>query len=231
MRILFDNLIFNATLSADTVDANYPITNLQNDSLKKIYKATQASAVITATLSEDSSINSVYIGYTNAAGAVLAMYNSSGTLLGTKTITVTRGGLSFTSVSDVSYVTLTLSGSDIIYLGGFGLGYNFTMPNPVNDLILKPIDNSVVNYSLDGQLYQNKVDLLFYIEPTYSFESVDTYNEILLKFSDLEHPAWVEPYEENTGIINPMWCKITMGDDPTQTWGWYSWTHTYREVR
>lgn len=231
MRILFANDLYDATLSADSENANYPVTNLQNDSLKKIFKAEAASVVITATLAEVEALNCVYIGYTNASAAVAALYDESDVLLKSVTLSPTRGGLSFASTSDVSYLTLTLAGSADIYLGGFGFGLNYSMPDPNNDLILKPIDNTTINYSNDGQLYQNHVDILHEIDATYSFQYIDTFNEILAKWEALRHPVWVEPYEENIGMINPMWCKITMDDSPTQTWGWYAWAHNYREVR
>ena len=231
MRILFNNLIYSSTLTADTVNANYPLTNLQNDSIKKIYKSTTTGAVITATMSSVGSINCAYMGYTNATAATLAMYSSGNVLLGTVALDVTKGGKSFTTVSSVSYVKLTLAGSDTVYLGGFGFGLNYKMPNPTNDLVLKPIDNSTRNYSDDGQLYINRVNILHQLDVTYSLESIDTYNAIMAKWEALIHPAWVEPYEENTGMINPMFCDITMDDSPTQSWKYYTWAHNYREVR
>ena len=231
MRILFNNLIYASTLSADTVNANYPLTNLQNDSLKKIYKATATSAVITITLGTVSVVNSCYFGYTNASAAVLTLYNSSNTLLRTVTLDTTRGGATFTATSNVSYAKLTLTASSVVYLGGVGIGNNYTMPDPTNDIVLKPIDNSTRNYSDDGQLYINRVNILHQMDVTYSLESIDTYNAIMAKWEALVHPAWVEPYEENTGIINPMFCDITMDDSPTQSWKFYTWAHNYREVR
>ena len=231
MRILFNNLLYNSTLSADTVNANYPLSNLKSDHLKKIYQATTTSAVITITIGAASQVNSCYIGFTNATSAVLALYNSSDVLLRTVSLNVSRGGGIFTTTQNVSYAKLTLAGSNTIYLGTIGIGYAYKMPDPNNDIVLKPIDNSDREYSTDGQLYINRADILHQIDATYSFESIDTYNEIIALWEDLQHPAWVDPYEENTGSINPMFCDITMDDSPTQTWGWYVWSHNYREVR
>jgi hypothetical protein len=231
MRILFNNLLYNSTISADTVNANYPLSNLKSDHLKKIYQATTTSAVITITLGAVSQVNSCYIGYHNASSAVLALYNSSDVLLRTVSLNVNRGGGIFTTTQNVSYAKLTLAGSNTIYLGTIGIGYAYKMPDPNNDIVLKPIDNSDREYSTDGQLYINRADILHQIDATYSFEDIDTYNEILALWEDLQHPAWVDPYEENTGSINPMFCDITMDDSPTQTWGWYVWSHNYREVR
>lgn len=231
MRILFDNLIYGSTLAADSVNGNYPLSNLKSDHLKKIYKATSTSAVITVTLGAVSQINSCYIGYTNATSAVLAMYNSDAVLLETAVISTARGGKFFTDVSNASYATLTLTGSATIYAGSIGIGYAYKMPDPVNDIVLKPIDNSDREYSTDGQLYINRANILHQIDATYAFESIDTYNEILAMWEDLQHPVWVDPYENSTGRINPMFCDMTMDDSPAQEWGRYTWAHNYREVR
>jgi hypothetical protein len=231
MRILFNNLLYNATLTADTVNANYPLSNLKSDHLKKPYKATATSANITITFSAVSSVNCCYIGYTNATAAVVNLYASGGGLLKTETLDTDRGGGVFTSVSSVAYAVLTLAGTATIYLGTVGIGSAYKMPLMNNDVVLKPIDGSDREYSTDGQLYINRANILHQLDVTYSFENVDTYNEILALWESLEHPAWVDPYEENTGMINPMFCDITMDDSPTQTWRWYTWAHNYREVR
>lgn len=231
MRILFDNEIFDATLSADTVNANYPVTNLQNESVEKIYMSTTTTAVITATLSATGTVNCAYIGNTNATTATLALYDSSDTLLDTITLDTSRGGCSFTAVDSVSYVLLTLAGSDTIYLGAFGFGDNYTTPDPQNDVVSKPIDKSTRNISNGGQLYINRVGIRHQLDITYGYQAIDKYNEILALWEDLEHPVWVDVFEENTGMINPMWCDMTMDDSPERSGGLYTWTHTFEEIK
>lgn len=231
MRILFNDLIYNATLAADTADGNYPVTNLQSDFQAKLYKATQASAVITMTLPSVSTINCCYFGLTNATSAVLTLYSSGNVLLGTVTLDVSRGGKSFASVSSVAYAKLTLAGSATIYLGNIGIGYNYTMPEPDAGIVLTPIDNNSYDYSDYGQSYVNYIDTCYQIEPQYSRVDVDKYNAITLLVDSLRHPAWVDPYEENTGIINPMWCQIIKDTEPSQLGRLYTFTHTYRQVK
>ena len=231
MRILFDNLIFDATLTADSVDANYPLTNLQNESCKKIYKATATSVVITVTLKAVSTVNCFYFGYTNATAVTLALYNASDVLLKTVTLNASHGGATFATTYTVSYAKLTLAGADIIYMGIIGIGNNYKMPDPYNDVILKPIDNSKRKYSGDGQKYVNYVNILHQMHITYKMKTLDIYTAVMAKWEVLRHSAWVEPYEENTGIINPMFCEITMDDSPEQSDRLYTWKHNYREVR
>lgn len=233
MRILFDDLIYGSTVTADTEDANYPAINLQNDRMKKIYKATSTSSVITVVFDSVTSVNCCYLAFTNATSAILRLYNTSSVLLSTITVSLSRGGQTFTSVSGVASATLTISGSDTIYLGVFGIGESYKMPDPTDGFLLRPIDSSDIDYSTGGQKYFNPVPIRHYIEPQYSFQSVDMFNEILLKWETLHDTgrnAWVDPFEDNTGKMNPMWCHVDMSSDPKTSWGYYNWTHTYTEV-
>ena len=231
MIVLFDNLIYDATISTDTVDANYPETNLQNDSPSKIYKATQDSAVITIKLDEDSTINCFYLANTNATSASITLYDSDNTLLDTQAVDVDRGGASFTSVEDVSYMILSLSGSDIIYLGNIGTGSNYTMPNPLNDVIPAPIDNTVRNISDSGVGFFNRVPIQ--ISFSTNFENINRtlYNTIFALWAGLEHPVWVDVYENYDGIMNPMFADMSMDDSPSHKYKRDSMTFNFQEMK
>lgn len=231
MIVLFNNLIYNATISADTVDSSYPVTNLQNDEPSKLYKANQASAVITLTLADTSTINCLYLANTNATGASLGLYNASNTLLDTQTVDVDRGGACFVGVSDVSYMILTLSGSDTVYLGGIGTGAKYQMPNPLNDVIPLPIDNTVRNISDSGTGFFNRVPIRIAISTNFANIARTLYNEIFGLWAALAHPVWVDVYENYTGIINPMFADMAMGNSPTHKYKRDAMTFNFQEMK
>ena len=231
MIVLFNNLIYNATISADTVDSSYPVTNLQNDEPSKIYKANQASAVITLTLADTSTINCLYLANTNATSASLGLYDSSDTLLDTQTIDVDRCGACFTSITDVSYMILTLSGSDTIYLGCIGTGAKYQMPDPLNDVIPKPIDNTVRNISDSGVGFFNRVPIQVSISTNFANISRTLYNEIFNLWAALEHPVWVDVREDYNGIIDPMFADMTMDKTPTHKYKRDSMTFNFQEMK
>ena len=231
MIVLFNNLIYNATISTDTVDANYPVTNLQNDEPSKIYKATQASAVITITLSDTSTINCLYLANTNATGAVASFYDSDNNLQGSTVIDVDRGGACFTSVGYVDKIILTLSGSDAVYLGCIGTGAKYQMPNPLNDVLPKPIDNTVRNISDSGTGFFNRVPIQIAISTNFANIARTLYNEIFGLWAALAHPVWVDVREDYNGIINPMFADMTMDKTPTHKYKRDAMTFNFQEMK
>ena len=231
MIVLFNNLIYDSTISSDTVDANYPVTNLQNDEPSKIYKANQASAVITLTLADISTINCLYLANTNATGASLGLYNASNTLLDTQTVDVDRGGACFTSVTDVSYMILTLSGSDTIYLGCIGTGAKYQMPNPLNDVLPLPIDNTTRKISPSGTGFFNRVPIQISLSTNFANITRTLYNEIFNLWASLAHPVWVDVREDYDGIINPMFADMTMDKTPTHKYKRDAMTFNFQEMK
>ena len=231
MRVLFDNLIFSSSVSADNENANYPVTNLQSAHLTKIYKSTTTGAAITITFPTVQTVNCCYIGFTNASAATVALYNASDTLIKTVTLDTLRGGKTFTAALLVKYAIVTLAASDTLYVGTIGIGNNYTMPDPDNGIIAKPVDRSSRDFSNGGQLYANYRAVVQQIDATYSQLLSGTYNEIFALFAAARHPVWIDVYEENTGIINPLYCDMTMDSDPNQSWKRYQMKFTFIEVR
>lgn len=231
MRVLFDNLIYDSTITADTENTSYPLTNLQNDTPSKIYKATQSSAVITIIPYDVSTINCLYLTNTNATNAVLTMYDYTDTLLDTQTVDIDRNGASFTSVGSVSYMILTLSGTDTIYLGGIGTGSNYTTPKPLNNILPLPLDNSTRNISDSGVLFINRVAIRTKLVANFENLTRVIYDEMFGLWADLSHPVWVDVYENYTGIINPIFADMTMNATPIHVYKRDAMTFNFEEVR
>jgi hypothetical protein len=231
MRILFDNLIFTSSVSADDVNANYPVTNLQAAHLTKIYKSTTTGAEVTITFQTVQTVNCCYIGFTNASAATVALYNASDTLIKTVTLDTSRGGKTFTAALLVKYAIVTLAASDVLYVGTIGIGNNYTMPDPDNNIVAKPVDRTSRDFSNGGQLYANYRDVVQQIDATFSQLLSGTYNEIFALFAARRHSLWIDIYEENTGIIKPLYCDMTTNGDPSQSWKKYQMKFTFIEVR
>lgn len=231
MRILFDNLIFSSSLSASDANANFPVTNLKAAHLTKIYKSTTTGAAITITFPTAQTVNCCYVGYTNASAVSVALYNASDVLLQTIVLDAARGGKTFAAVPLVKYAVVTLASSETLYVGTIGIGRNYTMPNPDNNIVAKPVDRSTREYSNGGQLYVNHCGIVQQIDATFSELLSDTYNEIFALWAALRHPVWIDIYEDNTGIINPLYCDMTMDEDPSQAWKKYQMKFTFTEVR
>jgi len=231
MRVLFNNLIYDATLTATYADGNYPVTNLIASAVKKIYKSTEVSDMITIIFDDAQTIDSCFVGYTNATNIVLSLYDSDSNLQYSTYISTDKLGKVFTPVGCVSYATLTFTSSDTLYVGTIGIGESYTMPDPDDGIVAKPIDNSTREFSTGGQLFINRVPIRKTFDTTISNILVDDYNAIFALWANLEHPVWVDVYEETSGIINPIFADVVMGEDPTQSWKRYALTLTFTEVK
>ena len=217
MRILFDNILLSSTLSSINPNVSYPIDNIKDDFLKVIYKATATTDTVTIDFASIKSIDCFYIGFTNASGITLRLYSALDVLLATKTINPATSGGVFSQVNDAAYATVSLSATDNLYIGSIGIGNTYTMPNPLNSVIKKKVDNSKNYISPDGQYSVNRIPWLRSVETKHYVIGIDLYNEIYALFSGIEHPVWVDVYEELNSAINPMYSIVSFDPD-SQSW-------------
>jgi hypothetical protein len=200
MRILFDNLIFTATLSAGGTSINYPLSNLVHSFLVKKFQQTvdgtpivtyedtpityegedvtfrgmDDNDALTLTWDNDKIIDFIGIGYSNALYFTLRLYNSSDEIMFTKEFTSDEMGAIFTPVSGVRKAKIFLDDDTdpmTVYVGKVGIGKTYTMPDPINDWDSEITDNSFGTTGTDGQIQGQ------YIEPyeAYTFNfAIDT---------------------------------------------------------
>lgn len=213
MRILFNNLTNRAALSADTENLHYPVSNLKHPFLKKIYKATQNAATITIAFSADVTIDCCFLGFTNAASALLRCYSATDVLLATEAIKASTGGNVFARVAGVRYCTIGFSATAPVYLGNIGLGESYVMPDPLSSLIPDFVDNTEQSTSADGQVMINKVKWLKLIEPDFFADGFDEYNYIYEQFAAVDRPVWVAPFEYTTGVLDPFYAAVKFKAD------------------
>jgi hypothetical protein len=234
MKILFDNLLWSASLSALHENTGYPVTNLRHVFLKKIFKSTAISDTVTIAFASDKIIDSCYLGFTNAASATLTLYNSSMTLLATKTIDIPTLAVSFAAVSGVRYakIAITATSPALAYLGTAALGEAFTMPDPINDWTPGFVDNSTSEESDDGQYLLNKIPWLR--APVFNFfvESLTDYQEIFDLVAAVERPVFIDPFESNKSMMLPIYGIFSGGiSDPVKSDNIFTFSLNVREVR
>ena len=230
MRILFDNELINAVVTYVTENPNYPLFNLKDNFLKRIYKGTDLSEIITITFSTARSIDCCYIGYTNANTATLRLYSVTSVLLDTQTVNIANNGGVFSTVENVKYCTLTLGATANVYIGTIGIGDSYTLPDPLNNVMKDYIDNSSEYLSKDGQYAKNKIQWLKKVETDHYVLSMDDYNIIYALFADNERPVWVDIYESLDYGISPFYAKIDFKAN-NQSWRKYNFSVTSTEAR
>lgn len=209
MRILFDNKLNSATLSALHANSLYPVTRLKDTFLKRIYKSTQPSDEITITFASEIKVDSIYIGFTNALTASVVLKSSTDTTIYSGTLNIHRGGGIITPTTGVKSAVITFSGTENIYLGTIGIGDSYTMPDPLNDIIKGFVDNSKSYQSDDGQYAVNKIAWLRSVKASFATtDDIDLYNEIYLLFASVDRPIWLDCFENVDGALNPMYCSV-----------------------
>jgi hypothetical protein len=157
MKILFENKIQNTGIVSLNADGNYPVDNVKDIFLRRIYKSTTVSDALTITFPTDTEINCFYILHTNAT-ATIRLYNGV-TLLSTLT------GLT----NHFSTVTVTKIEVDIIaptqaYIGEIGVGIERDILKPSSFWDENYEDRSLVSESDTGQVLQE------YVEPLYIYQ-------------------------------------------------------------
>ena len=213
MKILFDNLLWNATLSALHADAGYPVTNLRHFFLKKLFKSTAVSDTVTISFTVDKSIDCCYLALTNAATATLKLYSAAMALLATKTIDIATLAVSFAAVSGVRYATIELAATSpaLVYLGTAALGVAYTMPDPRHDWKTGYVDNSVASESADGQYLVNKASVLRAYDLNFFVQDLAEYLEIFALVTAMERPVFVDLFEGARTTALPMYSILDGG--------------------
>lgn len=248
MKILFENLLHTATLSAGGTSVNYPPTNLKHHILKKKFQQTVAISggsmsdadALTLTWAADKTIDFIAVGYTNAATLTLKLYDSSDTLLDTQVFTSPSLGKSFTAVAGVRYVKLLMHDGSAdnpmtLYLGGLGIGQGYTMPYPRYEWGNGLLDNSFGDVTIDGQVSGQYVEPLRILK--FSFVTPDRYVFLYIlgqvKAFGKYTPLWLLPFPDALATVPALYATIPGGlenqdrDDARQ----YTFDLTFQEAR
>ena len=127
MRILANNLLETATVTATNENASKPVDNLWNKWRDLPFASTSTSSVITAEWDADITVNCV--GFADAqstapTGISVALYNSSDVLLATWTLSVlyNHDVEYFTQQTTVRKAVITLTGASEFELGVLSIG-------------------------------------------------------------------------------------------------------------
>lgn len=233
MRILFDNLLSSATLSArGTVSVNYPLANLTHPFLVKRFQQIVSGETVydpedpwgdgltddvTLTWTTDQTIDTIILGYTNCVNFTLKLFSSAGVLLDTQTFTSAEMGKTFSPVSQVRYVKLKMDDGTAVYpmtvyLGGLGIGTSFAMPDPVADWEPGFEDNSFGQSTIDGQVLGQYVEPLKVYSFNFFSESFAEYKaiEALLADAGKLTPLFIAPTEEDMTFIPPLYATVQL---------------------
>lgn len=135
MRVLYDNLLEAAALSATNEDPNYPVENVYTTTLLTRFQADTNSSVITCTLAEASTISCFAFGNHNINTLAIKLTDS---LAAETTYNYTASDLRFsesvtremvyeTAVEDIVEIEYTITSVSTLYIGGLAAGQYLQM--------------------------------------------------------------------------------------------------------
>jgi hypothetical protein len=215
MKILFDNALASATLSSLYASPNYPAANLQHRFLKKRFQAIVGSDTIRMEWATAKTVNSVFVGYTNATAFVLRLYDAGAALLATHSFTSSDLASHFASVSGVRAAELDVSNAlSSVYVGGIGIGEAYTMPDPRNDWNDGLLDNSLVSSSADGQVSANMIESLRSMPFNFFTVGREDFIAIRALVAPVNKgvPLWVDPFHLDHSKLLPIYSTIEIGN-------------------
>ena len=136
MRILYNNLLEDASNSATNEDANYPIDNVTDTTLLTEFRATTNSSVITCTLDEASTISTFAFGNHNIDTLQITLTDS---VAGTTVYNYTAADLRFsaavtqkivyeTAETDIVEIEYDITSVATLFIGGLSAGQYLQMP-------------------------------------------------------------------------------------------------------
>lgn len=212
MKILFDNKMKDATITALAPNANYPASNVGHIFAKVKYKGVGYSDTITCLFDDDISVDSFWYTYTNATAMEVRLYSSASVLLDTITVncSLDSGAEYFTQIDGVRWIEIDVSCgvTEDIYLGAVALGLAQDFPYPLSTFDKQLDDRSGKTVSSDGQTSYHYIKPLRAYE--LSFQKVkrnSVFHGIVNLFEAVgSGHIWVDIAEEGHSVYPPLYC-------------------------
>lgn len=165
MIILWDNKIIDATLTADTENENYPLTNLQDTVIAKRYRST-ADNVIVKSSTQTRATYFCILGHNLSAGAVITLQGNNTDSWGSPSFSQTVEWDSAIIIHNFTQATYNYwrvvitdddTGTDgYIEIGLLYLGTALQMPGMAQDQIVIDGTESKTQISTAGQAYGDR---------------------------------------------------------------------------
>jgi len=196
MKILFDNKLLSATVTATNEDSNYHVSNLKSPFLRRKFQSTGTTSTITATIS--TTINSIFYGYTNGSVTV-RLYDGGGL------ITTYAGIVDSIDFADtaITYIEVDISSASTVYLGGLGIGKSVALDPPESFWDETFDDRSIVSESQTGQVLQEYVEPLRNYDfsiPTINRDDLRALQDVYLAYGR-GHILWIDPDTDDLPVM------------------------------
>lgn len=214
MKLLFNGLLENSTLSSQYPSNSYPLSNLQDSFMTRRYQSSRDTDIIMMTFESESDVDCFFWGYTNAIQIIFGLYDYENALLYQQTIDNPEVGVDsiyFDMVEDASYALITISYDSIgVYLGRCDCGLVSVYPDPLQDFEEDFSDATVSNKSPNGQTSFDRAEPLR--SPRFEFKGIghDEMEAIKTDYINfgIGRPLFIDPFDKNHDFMMPYYGTI-----------------------
>lgn len=245
MRILYPNLVTSdVTMTATNENASYPIENVYDVYLNKIYKASASTSTVVITWGADVTIDCLGFAYHNISEVVYTLKNSGGSTLETDTLTAASdeiydGDIIYLSASYSTARSLTLEftgTANPFYIGYIGAGEYIQMPNFAGGPRRDKNYASFSYTSLAGQHVGTKLAGLRSFQSNFNTIDQTDKNTVMDFLDDVMNvdTFMLDPYEAERTSFLPMYARMDTFTGPNQkpvSGVVYEINVTFREAR
>lgn len=211
MRVLFNNLVADATIYATNESANYPSADLGHPFIKRRFQSTATTSTITIELDADSSINSFFYAFHNLTAITVRLLDSLDATQKTVTITdINDIGIEyFTTETGIRKIEIDITASTFAFLGSFGCGVYYQMPDFLSGFTLGGEDNSIISSSPYGQTLNEQITPLRSEDYGFRDMTIDTKDEIQLNYKTYgKGPFFIDLTEDDRTFLDPIYAYI-----------------------
>jgi hypothetical protein len=230
MRVSYNNLLKDATLSATNENLNRQVTNIIHNFLELAFYATGNNSIITAELNTTHDIDHVAFDYHNIDTMTIRFYNVFDVLITTETITVIDdcNFHYFDTVESVFSVQIEMTTLDsYLYVGGISIGEYFQLPN-FQQTITEGLNlNDSYFTSPGGQRSGNKRFCPLPKSVNFANISNDEKNNIVtyMRYMQNSTPHFIDFYPDAQEYFPPVYGCIEMSNTSIpkrriSTWEW-----------
>lgn len=223
MRIAYDNEVDNMSLTPATEDANYPVENIQDIRLSKVYRSTDdADETIVMDAGAGNTINPTVLliaAHNITDAATISIQGNATDSWGSPTVdeSVTH---------DAGVIVHTFTGSALRYwrlyvdddanpdtyieIGRVFLGTYLQMPNVAPGIEFPRQSTTQRSFSLSGQIYANRgID---YLAPGFEVPVISDAERQAIDTMWLDvgnhKPVFLTVWEDSLSTLRPIYCVI-----------------------
>lgn len=221
MKILFDNKVLSATITALGENANFPALNMKSQFLRLKYKGVGYSDTITVMFPRNISANCFFAGYTNAESMTVQIYSNTSVLLRTLNVVCGDDTLAeyFPDTDNVRWLVITAASAvtEDLYIGGLGFGMAHSCFLPIANFDKAMVSGSAQSSSSSGQVSTMYVEPRVQYKLDFAGSYRETYHELYDKFQavDTGH-IWLDITDENHSVYRPIYCTTSALQNPAR---------------